>query len=123
MNAKNLMTTITVVGLSFALAANALAEDPEQSPSLVKDLVTAVGQMQQIYGLINKLDQKLSKPGPEADQLAGELLGSLDQIERHPEVNKYIKAVVDQKKDRLAAQLLLRVVRVQLSAGDWGAHS
>ncbi|HZZ27065.1 MAG TPA: thioredoxin family protein [Pirellulales bacterium] len=120
MNAKNLMTTFTILGLSFAIAANAVAEDPKPAPSLVKELVTAVGQMQQIYGLIDKLDQQLSKPGPEADQLAGELLGSLDQIERHPEVNKYIHAIVDQKKERLAAQLFLRVGRAQLAAGDWG---
>jgi thiol-disulfide isomerase/thioredoxin len=120
MNARNLITTITIVGLSFALAGSAAAEDPEPAPSLVKELVSAVDQMAKINGLINKLDQQLSKPGPEADQLAGELLGSLDQIERHPEANKYIKALVDQKKDRLAAQFLLRVVLCQFSAGNWG---
>jgi thiol-disulfide isomerase/thioredoxin len=117
---KSLFTTIAAVGFSFALAAFAAGDDAAQPSPLVNDLLTALDQAGKIPALINNLEQKLAKPGPEADQLAAEVLRSMEQVERRPEVCKYVSALVEAKKERLAAQLLLRIRRAQTLGGGWG---
>src|SRR5262249_23058308 len=117
MNTTKPCLTIALLTLGFALTAT--ADDPSPSTP-VADLVTAINQQGKTLQLIGNLESKLTKPGPEADQLAGELIGSLDQIIRHPEFRKYIQTLVDQKKDRLAAELMLRFNRAGFLGGTYG---
>ena len=116
MSTSKTLLTITLLILAFARSLPAAADDPPQPASGVGDLVAAINQERKIPELVGKLEQKLAKPGIEADHLARELLDSLDQITRNQEIRKYFDALVEQKKDRLAALLVLRLETIFLAA-------
>jgi hypothetical protein len=77
------LIALAVLGFSIAQCSRTAAEEAQPSASIVADLVTAVEQADKIPPQLEKLSQKLAKPGAEADQLATEVLGSLDKIECH----------------------------------------
>src|SRR5215475_1027929 len=120
MNIQKTLLAITVLGLAFTRIARAADDSPAKTSTPVSDLVAAVNQERNILNLTDKLEQELTKPGPDADKLAGELLGSLDQITPSPAIRKYIGALVAQKKDRLAAVLVSRLLRAWSLGGQAG---
>jgi thiol-disulfide isomerase/thioredoxin len=118
MSIPKTLLTITVLGFAFTHVVRAADDSPAKTSPLVGDLVAAIKQNRTIPQLTDKLVQELAKPGPDADKLAREVLGSLDQITPSPAIHKFIGALVEQKKDRLAASLVARLLHAWSFGGQ-----
>ena len=126
MNSKMLIASIGV-GLLVSSTASADESQPNTEPqtqsvsaALLEELIKVVNPTNNSGALILVLQQHLNQPGPEADQLAGNILTSIDQLEHQPRIRDCLHGLIEAKKDRLAAQLLLQIVNAEYWAGPYG---